>query len=88
MLQIPSAIYQFCVFMLLMRIGFKGGDELREAELSEMLIPAASAPTLRAGTSSANPSSYVGSTTAVGTPVAIALGIPLFIALKRVVFGP
>jgi hypothetical protein len=37
---------------------------------------------------SANPSSYIGSSTSIGTPVAIALGIPLFIALKQVVFGP
>ncbi|MFP4336275.1 MAG: sodium-dependent bicarbonate transport family permease [Wenzhouxiangella sp.] len=39
-LQIPDAIYKFCVFMLLMRIGLEGGMEIRQADLSEMLLPA------------------------------------------------
>ena len=39
-LQIPDAIYKFCVYMLLMRIGLEGGMEIREAELGEMLLPA------------------------------------------------
>ena len=39
-LQIPDAIYKFCVFMLLMRIGLEGGLEIREANLGEMLLPA------------------------------------------------
>ncbi|MGB0513292.1 MAG: sodium-dependent bicarbonate transport family permease [Wenzhouxiangellaceae bacterium] len=39
-LQIPDAIYKFCVFMLLMRIGLEGGMEIREANLSAMLLPA------------------------------------------------
>lgn len=30
-LKIPSAIYQFIVFMLLMKIGLKGGIEIRQA---------------------------------------------------------
>ena len=40
-------------------------------------------PTLRAGIPSANPSAYIGSSTAVGTPVALAIGIPLFIGLAQ-----
>ena len=39
-LKIPDAIYQFCVFMLLMRIGMKGGMEIRSADLSDMILPA------------------------------------------------
>ncbi|MEE4376536.1 MAG: sodium-dependent bicarbonate transport family permease [Candidatus Competibacteraceae bacterium] len=39
-LTIPNAVYQFIVFMLLMKIGIKGGIEIREADLLEMLIPA------------------------------------------------
>jgi len=39
-LSIPSSIYQFVVFVLLMRIGMEGGIEIREANLSEMLLPA------------------------------------------------
>ncbi|MGB3138612.1 MAG: sodium-dependent bicarbonate transport family permease [Nodosilinea sp.] len=41
-------------------------------------------PTLRAGIPSANPSAYIGASTAVGTPIAIAIGIPLFVGLAEV----
>ena len=44
-------------------------------------------PTLRAGIPSANPSAYIGSSTAVGTPVALAIGIPLFIGLAQALGG-
>ncbi len=44
-------------------------------------------PTLRAGIPGANPSSYIGASTSVGTPVAIAICIPLFMALGEMVFG-
>ncbi|MEO0834751.1 MAG: sodium-dependent bicarbonate transport family permease [Cyanobacteria bacterium J06642_3] len=44
-------------------------------------------PTLRAGIPSANPSAYIGSSTAVGTPVALAIGIPLFIGLAQALMG-
>jgi hypothetical protein len=44
-------------------------------------------PTLRAGIPDANPSSYIGASTSVGTPVAIAVCIPLFMALGEIVFG-
>jgi len=40
-LAIPSSIYQFVVFVLLMRIGLKAGIEIREADLGAMLLPAA-----------------------------------------------
>ncbi|MCG8373175.1 MAG: sodium-dependent bicarbonate transport family permease, partial [Balneolales bacterium] len=39
-LKIPSAIYQFIVFMLLMKIGLNGGIEIREANLAAMAMPA------------------------------------------------
>lgn len=39
-LTIPSSVYQFIVFLLLMKIGLKGGMEIREANFSEMLLPA------------------------------------------------
>ena len=42
-LQIPTAIYQFTVFMLLMKIGMQGGMQIRDANLLDMLIPAVSA---------------------------------------------
>src|SRR6056297_843705 len=39
-LKIPNAIYQFIVFMLLMKIGLVGGIEIREANLVAMALPA------------------------------------------------
>lgn len=39
-LAIPSAVYQFVVFVLLMKIGLKGGIEIRQAEILSMLLPA------------------------------------------------
>lgn len=39
-LNIPNSVYQFVVFLLLMKIGMKGGIEIREANLGEMLLPA------------------------------------------------
>ena len=44
-------------------------------------------PTLRAGIPSANPSAYIGASTAVGTPVAIAIGIPLYIGFAQALMG-
>ena len=44
-------------------------------------------PTLRAGIPSANPSAYIGASTAVGTPIAIAIGIPLYIGLAQALLG-
>jgi hypothetical protein len=39
-LQIPGAIYQFVVFMLLMRVGLNGGMKIQEANIGEMALPA------------------------------------------------
>jgi hypothetical protein len=44
-------------------------------------------PTLRAGIPTANPSAYIGASTAIGTPVAIAICIPLFIGLAEMMLG-
>ncbi|RFP62850.1 MAG: sodium-dependent bicarbonate transport family permease [Limnothrix sp. CACIAM 69d] len=44
-------------------------------------------PTLRAGIPSANPSAYIGASTAVGTPIAIGLCIPFFIGLAQTLGG-
>ena len=48
-LQIPDAVYQFAVFMLLMRIGLNGGMEIRDADLADMLLPALAAAAIGAG---------------------------------------
>lgn len=44
-------------------------------------------PTLRAGIPSANPSAYIGASTAIGTPIAIGVGIPLYLGLAQVIMG-
>lgn len=38
-LRIPGAIYQFCIFMLLMKIGLSGGMAIRDGNIVEMLLP-------------------------------------------------
>ncbi|NET72566.1 MAG: sodium-dependent bicarbonate transport family permease, partial [Sphaerospermopsis sp. SIO1G2] len=35
-LKIPNAVYQFIVFVLLMKIGLKGGIEIRSSSWEEM----------------------------------------------------
>lgn len=44
-------------------------------------------PTLRAGIPTANPSAYIGASTAIGTPIAIGLCIPFFVGLGQALMG-
>ena len=67
--------------------GFSLGGVVVLAVIAASSSDISGPPTLRAGIPSANPSAYIGSSTAVGTPVAIALGIPLFIALAQALGG-
>ncbi|MBK1644517.1 sodium-dependent bicarbonate transport family permease [Thiocapsa imhoffii] len=67
--------------------GFSPGGVVLLAILASSSSDISGPPTLRAGIPSANPSAYVGASTSVGTPVAIAIGIPLFLGLSQVVFG-
>jgi hypothetical protein len=67
--------------------GFSPGGVALLAIISASSSDISGPPTLRAGIPSANPSAYIGSSTAVGTPVAIALGIPLYIGLAQVLMG-
>ena len=39
-LAIPDPVYKFIVFMLLIKVGLTGGQEVRDADLVEMLLPA------------------------------------------------
>lgn len=45
-LVVPPAIYQFIVLMLLLKVGLGAGISVREAELSELLVPAGLAAAL------------------------------------------
>lgn len=63
--------------------GFSLGGVVLLAVIAASSSDISGPPTLRAGIPSANPSAYIGSSTAVGTPIALALGIPLFIGLAQ-----
>ena len=67
--------------------GFSPGGVVLLSVIAASSSDISGPPTLRAGIPSANPSAYIGSSTAVGTPVAIALGIPLFIGLAQALMG-
>ncbi len=66
--------------------GFSPGGVILLAVLAASSSDISGPPTLRAGIPSANPSSYIGASTSVGTPIAIGVGIPFFIALADMVF--
>ena len=63
--------------------GFSPGGVVILAVIAASSSDISGPPTLRAGIPSANPSAYIGASTAVGTPVALAIGIPLFIGLAQ-----
>ena len=67
--------------------GFTPGGVVILAVIAASSSDISGPPTLRAGIPSANPSAYIGSSTAVGTPVALAIGIPLFIGLSQALMG-
>ena len=67
--------------------GFSPGGVILLAVIAGSSSDISGPPTLRAAIPSANPSAYIGASTSIGTPVAIAVGIPLYIALGEAVFG-
>jgi hypothetical protein len=68
-------------------VGFSPGGVILLAVIAASNSDISGPPTLRGGIPTANPSAYIGASTSVGTPVAIAVCIPLFIALAQVVFN-
>lgn len=67
--------------------GFSPGGVVLLAVMAASSSDISGPPTLRAAIPTANPSTYVGSSTGVGTPVAL-LSIPLWLALAETVFTP
>lgn len=67
--------------------GFSPGGVILLAVIAASSSDISGPPTLRAGIPAANPSAFIGSSTSIGTPVAIAVGIPLFLSLGSLVFG-
>lgn len=68
-------------------VGFSPGGVVILAVIAASNSDISGPPTLRAGIPAANPAAYIGSSTSVGTPVAIAICIPLFVALAEIVFA-
>lgn len=66
--------------------GFSAGGTVLLAVMAASSSDISGPPTLRAGIPKANPSSYIGSSTSIGTPIAIAICIPLFTELANLVF--
>ncbi len=66
--------------------GFSPGGVVLLAVIAASNSDISGPPTLRGAIPSANPSAYIGASTSLGTPVALAVCIPLFIALSQVVF--
>lgn len=67
--------------------GFSIGGAVVLAVIAASSSDISGPPTLRAGIPTANPSAYIGASTAIGTPIAIAIGIPLFIGLAESLLG-
>lgn len=67
--------------------GFSPGGVILLAIIAASSSDISGPPTLRAGIPTANPSAFIGPSTSIGTPVAVAVCIPLFLALGQLVFG-
>ena len=67
--------------------GFSIGGAVVLAVIAASSSDISGPPTLRAGIPSANPSAYIRASTAIGTPVAIAICIPLFIGIAEMMLG-
>ncbi len=65
--------------------GFSLGGVVVLAVIAASSSDISGPPTLRAGIPSANPSAYIGASTAIGTPIAIGLAIPLFLGLAQTI---
>ena len=67
--------------------GFSPGGVVLLSVIAASSSDISGPPTLRAGIPKANPSAYIGSSTAVGTPIALAVCIPFFIGLAQATMG-
>ena len=66
-------------------MGFSLGGVVVLAVIASSSSDISGPPTLRAGIPSANPSAYIGASTAIGTPIAIGLCIPFFLGLAQAI---
>jgi hypothetical protein len=68
-------------------VGFSPGGVVLLSVIAASNSDISGPPTLRGGIPWANPSAYIGASTSVGTPVAIAVCIPMFASLAQLVFA-
>jgi hypothetical protein len=68
-------------------VGFSMGGVVILAVIAASSSDISGPPTLRAGIPSANPSAYIGASTAIGTPIAIGVCIPFFLGLAQALGG-
>jgi hypothetical protein len=68
-------------------VGLSPGGVIMLAIIAASNSDISGPPTIRGGIPSANPSAYIGASTGLGTPVAIGICIPLFVAVGTMVFG-
>ncbi|MCL0077791.1 sodium-dependent bicarbonate transport family permease [Peptococcaceae bacterium] len=68
-------------------VGLSPGGVIMMAVIAASNSDISGPPTVRAGIPSANPSVYHGTSTGLGTTVVIALYLPLFYTLGKIVFG-
>lgn len=74
-------------YLLHVATGFSPGGVVLLSVIAASNSDISGPPTLRAGIPAANPSAYIGASTAIGTPIAIGVGIPLYLTLAQIVFG-
>ncbi|MEM9756980.1 MAG: sodium-dependent bicarbonate transport family permease, partial [Pseudomonadota bacterium] len=67
--------------------GFSAGGVVLLAVMASSSSDISGPPTMRGALPEANPSAYVGTSTGLGTPIAI-LSIPLWMALANLLIGP
>lgn len=74
-------------YIAYMFVGLSPGGVILIAILAASSSDVSGPPTIRAAIPTANPSAYIGASTGIGTVVSIAICIPLFTALAKVVFN-
>ncbi len=73
-------------YIAYLTVGLSPGGVILLAILAASSSDVSGPPTIRAAIPTANPSAYIGASTGIGTVVSIAICIPLFTAIAKVVF--
>lgn len=74
-------------FVAHLLVGLSPGGVIMIAIIASSSSDISGPPTIGAGIPQANPSTYIGTSTGVGTPIAIGICIPFFVTLGQLVFN-